>query len=105
MSWSLFWSYVTAVITTFAVPQITAADAGNLGAKAAFIFGGCMAGTIAFTWFYLPETKGRSLAEIDEMYNTKGLPMSRWKDYNCKPVGVGGEKVQNGQLNKGEGHV
>jgi hypothetical protein len=27
MSWTTFWSYTTAIITTFAVPQITNADA------------------------------------------------------------------------------
>jgi hypothetical protein len=27
VAWSVFWSYTTAIITTFAVPQITSADA------------------------------------------------------------------------------
>jgi Sugar (and other) transporter len=94
MSWSLFWSYVTAVITTFAVPQITAADAGNLGAKAAFIFAGCVLVTVVFTYFYLPETKNRSVVEIDEMYNAN-LPMRKWRDYQCASVSIAAEKVQH----------
>ncbi|KIW99743.1 uncharacterized protein Z518_11156 [Rhinocladiella mackenziei CBS 650.93] len=85
MAWSLFWSYVTAVITTFAVPQITAADAGNLGAKAAFIFGGCVFITLVWAYFYIPETKARTIAEVDEMYAIN-LPMRRWRNYQCQAV-------------------
>ncbi|KAH6675974.1 MFS transporter [Halenospora varia] len=83
MAWALIWSYTTAVITTFAVPQITSADAGNLGAKAFLIFGGCMVVIMIFIYFYLPETKGRALDEIDEMY-TAGVPMRKWSHYQCQ---------------------
>ena len=61
-------------------PQIVASDAGNLGAKAAFIFGGCMAVTVVWSYFFVPETKARSTAEIDEMYLEK-VPMWRWRGY------------------------
>jgi hypothetical protein len=81
----VFWSYVTAIITTFAVPQLTAADAANLGAKTAFIFAGCVFVTVLWTYFYIPETKARTMAEIDEMYSVK-LPMRRWRDYKCEVV-------------------
>ncbi len=85
VAWSVFWSYVTAIITTFAVPQLTAADAANLGAKTAFIFAGCVFITVLWTYFYIPETKARTMAEIDEMYSLK-LPMRRWRDYKCEVV-------------------
>ncbi|KAK5207887.1 hypothetical protein LTR72_007495 [Exophiala xenobiotica] len=85
VAWSVFWSYVTAIITTFAVPQLTAADAANLGAKTAFIFAGCVFVTVLWTYFYIPETKARTMAEIDEMYSVK-LPMRRWRDYKCEVV-------------------
>ncbi|KAH8802764.1 MFS transporter [Xylogone sp. PMI_703] len=80
MAWSTFWSYTTAIITTFAVPQITSADAGNLGAKAFLVFGGCMFITIIWTYFYLPETTNRTLAEIDELY-ASGVAKRNWKGY------------------------
>ncbi|ETI24719.1 hypothetical protein G647_04088 [Cladophialophora carrionii CBS 160.54] len=85
MAWSTFWSYCTAVITTFAVPQITAPDAGNLGAQAAFIFGGCVFVTVIWSYFYIPETMARSAAEIDEMYAAK-LPMRKWRGYKSQTV-------------------
>jgi len=87
VAWSVFWSYVTAIITTFAVPQLTAADAANLGAKTAFIFAGCVFITVLWTYFYIPETKARTMAEIDEIYSLK-LPMRRWRDYKCEVVSI-----------------
>ncbi|KIW18444.1 hypothetical protein PV08_02732 [Exophiala spinifera] len=83
VSWAVFWSYATAIITTFAVPQITAPDAGNLGVKTAFIFGGCVFLTAIWSYFYLPETKARTVAEIDEMYRIS-LPMRKWRKHQCQ---------------------
>ncbi|CAI6088080.1 unnamed protein product [Clonostachys chloroleuca] len=87
MAWSIFWSYTTAVITTFAVPQIMSADAANLGVKTAYVFAGCVLVTIIWAYFYLPETMGRTVAEIDEMYRI-GLPMRNWRGYSCESSNV-----------------
>lgn len=96
MAWSVFWSYVTAIITTFAVPQLTDADAANLGAKTAFVFAGCMVITIIWSYFYIPETKARTIAEIDEMYLLK-LPMRKWRNYECSIVTATAQEMK---LNK-----
>ncbi|KAF7558987.1 hypothetical protein G7046_g5164 [Stylonectria norvegica] len=85
MAWTTFWSYTTAIITTFAVPQIMSPDAGNLGAKTAFIFAGCVLVTLVWTYFYIPETRNRTMAEIDEMYKIY-LPMRKWRHYRCQIV-------------------
>lgn len=95
MSWTVFWSYVTAIITTFAVPQITSADAGNLGAKAAFIFAGCVLVTTVWAYFYVPEAKGRTAAEIDEMYAIK-LPMRKWAGHQCAALDRTAEMINRG---------
>lgn len=82
MTWTTFWSYVTAVITTFSIPQIIEPGAGNLGAKAFLIF---MAFTVVIEiilFFYLPETAQRTLADIDELY-ASGLPKRNWHKYRC----------------------
>lgn len=39
-----------------------------------------MVGCIIITYFYLPETKGRSPAELDEMFEAK-LPARKFKGY------------------------
>ena len=80
MSYAIGWGQATAVVTTLAVPQITAADAGNLSAKAYLIFGGCMLVITILAFFLLPETKGRSFVEVDELYE-KRVPAWRWSSF------------------------
>ncbi|MCJ1268007.1 hypothetical protein MMC22_007893 [Lobaria immixta] len=83
MSYAIAWSETTSVIMNFVVPQLTAADAANLGAKTYLVFAGCMVCILAFVFFLLPETRGRTFAEIDEMYDAK-IPMWRWRKYETK---------------------
>jgi MFS family permease len=85
MSYTVAWAQTTAVITTFAVPQLTSAGAANLGAKTYLVFAGCMACVIVWSFFLIPETKGRTYAEIDEMYDKK-IPMWKWKNYRTETV-------------------
>jgi len=82
MSYAIAWGQTTAVITTFAVPQLVNADAANLGAKTYLVFAGCMACILVFVYFMLPETQNRTYGEIDEMYEA-GVPMRRWSKYVC----------------------
>ncbi|KAJ5204026.1 uncharacterized protein N7498_004905 [Penicillium cinerascens] len=80
MSYTIACQEITAVITTLVVPQLTSADAANLGAKTYLVFAGCMAGIIVFVYFLMPETRGRTFAEIDEMYAAK-VPAWKWRSY------------------------
>ncbi|KAJ9313712.1 hypothetical protein DTO271D3_6016 [Paecilomyces variotii] len=80
MAYTIACAQTTAVITTFAVPQFTSADAANLGAKTYLIFAGLMACIIVFAFFFMPETRGRTFAEIDEMYDAN-IPMWKWRKY------------------------
>ncbi|KAJ5675924.1 hypothetical protein N7462_008821 [Penicillium macrosclerotiorum] len=80
MSYTIATQGITAVVTTLVVPQLTSADAANLGAKTYLIFAGCMAAIIVFMYFFMPETRGRTFAEIDEMYAAK-VPAWKWRSY------------------------
>jgi hypothetical protein len=80
MAYTIACAQTTAVVTTLVVPQLTSADAANLGAKTYLIFAGCMAAIIVFFYFFMPETRGRTFAEIDEMYAAK-IPMWKWRSY------------------------
>ncbi|KAH8705318.1 putative MFS alpha-glucoside transporter [Talaromyces proteolyticus] len=80
MAYTIACAQTTAVITTFAVPQLTSADAANLGAKTYLVFAGCMACVLVFVYFFMPETKGRTFAEVDEMYDAN-IPMWKWRSY------------------------
>lgn len=93
MSYTIAWAQTTAVITTIVVPQLTAADGANLGAKMYLVFAGCMVGIIIFVYFLMPETKNRTFAEIDEMYDAK-IPMRKWRTYETTTTAKTARKVE-----------
>lgn len=49
-------------------------DAGNLGGKVGFIFGGTTFLGFLGCWLWLPETKNRTVIELDELYQTGVKP-------------------------------
>ncbi|ORY81421.1 general substrate transporter [Protomyces lactucae-debilis] len=68
-----FWIVAWAV--TFTQPYLFT-DA-NLGGRVAFVYaGGCLC-SLAFVYFCIPETLGRSLEEISEMFDAR-LPLKEW---------------------------
>lgn len=101
MSYTIACQEVTAVITTLVVPQLTAADAAGLGAKTYLVFAGCMALIIGFVWLCMPETRGRTFAEIDEIYEA-GVPAWRWRSYVTSVEARTGERVGIGEEERGK---
>lgn len=93
MSYTIAWAQTTAVITTIVVPLLTAADGAGLGAKMYLVFAGCMLGVIVFVYFLLPETRNRTFAEIDEMYDAK-IPMWKWRNYETSTAAKTAKKVE-----------
>ncbi|KAF4556996.1 Sugar (and other) transporter-like protein 57 [Elsinoe fawcettii] len=85
ISYSVVCAYTTAVLTTFIVPQITAADGADLGAKTYLLFGGCMAVITVVYYLYLPETARLSFREIDQMYSQRLHPWDRIKRSSNDP--------------------
>jgi len=69
------------------------ADAANLGAKTAFIFAGCVFITLIWAYFYIPETRARTVVEIDEMYAIN-LPMRKWRGYQCEAISTSAEEFE-----------
>ena len=52
----------------------------NLGAKVFFIWGGCCFLCFAFAFFFIPETKGLSLEQIDLLYqNSTPITSARYR--------------------------
>ncbi|RAK96453.1 general substrate transporter [Aspergillus ibericus CBS 121593] len=80
MAYTIACAQTTAVITTLVVPQLTAADAANLGPKTYLVFAGCMGCILVFAYFSIPETKGRTFMEIDAMYDAK-IPAWKWRQH------------------------
>lgn len=79
MAWANFWNNVTSIVLTFAIPRIIRPDGANLGAKSAFIFAACNIIIFVISYFLLPETKGRSLRDIEELY-ARNIPERKWAE-------------------------
>ena len=60
-----------AFLVTFTVPYLLDAPYADLGSKVGFIYGGFSILALGWAWFCLPEASGRSLEEIDEMFQLK----------------------------------
>jgi MFS transporter, SP family, sugar:H+ symporter len=64
------------------MPYLLSPDYVNLGAKVGFIFGGISILVFLWTFFFLPETKDRTLEEIDEMFMNVSVPRKNPRQQN-----------------------
>lgn len=63
---------VSAFLITFTIPYLLGKPGANLAAKVGFVFMGiCIAGFL-FSLFFVPELAGRSLEEVDELFEVGG---------------------------------
>ncbi|SPO06219.1 related to monosaccharide transporter [Cephalotrichum gorgonifer] len=77
-------------LTTFTAPYFINPSALNWGPKYGYIwFPSSIIGAV-WVWFFLPELKGRTLEEIDEMFQTK-LPARKFRTYKC--IGTGAQAL------------
>jgi len=76
---------LSACIWGFSLPYAINPDAGNLGGKIAFVFGAVLVFAIVYIFFQIPETKGRTYIEIDELWN-RGIPPRKFKETNLVAV-------------------
>jgi len=96
-----FWNCIIGVIT----PYLVGTDPGdaNLGAKVFFMWGSLCCISFAFTYFFVPETKGLSLEQIDKMMeetsprtSAKWVPHSTFaEDMGLTHKGVAISPVEN----------
>ncbi|VUC35051.1 unnamed protein product [Clonostachys rosea] len=61
----------TQTAMTFGLPYLLNAPYAALGPRVGFIFGSLAALSFVFAFFCVPECKGKSLEEIDHLFNTK----------------------------------
>jgi len=72
------WNCIIAVIT----PYMVGADQGNLGAKVFFIWGSLCACCFLYAYFLIPETKGLTLEQVDQMFaETNPRNSSKWRPH------------------------
>ncbi|KAK4225850.1 general substrate transporter [Podospora fimiseda] len=69
------WNCIIAVIT----PYMTDEDKGNLGPKVFYIWGSLCACCFIYAYFLVPETKGLTLEQVDQMLNeTTPRTSAKW---------------------------
>ncbi|KAE8381314.1 general substrate transporter [Aspergillus bertholletiae] len=83
-------SFVTSVPINFVNPYVQAA----IGSRVTFIYGSFSVAEMAFVYFLLPETKGRSLEELDEMFQNR-VPTREFSTYVCTGLGAQITQLEN----------
>ena len=74
--------WIFAWLVSFTFPYLYNPDSANLGPKIGFIYGSLMLVGSVWVYFFLPETAGRSLEEIDEMFRL-GVPARKFVGEYC----------------------
>ncbi|KAF3913382.1 hypothetical protein ABW20_dc0107086 [Dactylellina cionopaga] len=70
---------ILGLIFSFAIPYMVNPDEGNLKGKVGFVFGGLAAVATIGSFWYVPELKGRTFAEIDQMFQMRVPPRKMGK--------------------------
>lgn len=65
---------VMGIIFNISIPYMINPDEANLRGKVGFIFGGLATVAAIWSYFYVPELKGRTFDEIDSMFQAKVPP-------------------------------
>ncbi|CRG83311.1 hypothetical protein PISL3812_00662 [Talaromyces islandicus] len=77
---------LSAFLVTFFTPYIQNGPHIQLGARTAFIWMGCSIVAFFFSFLLIPELKGRSLEEVDELFEQR---LHAWHFRNATTSGVG----------------
>lgn len=85
--------FTTSLLITYINPFVQN-EPGNLGAKVGMIYGSISLLALVFVFFFVPEMKGRSLEEIDELFHAN-IPAWKTKAYVCTGLGTQITNIQN----------
>ncbi|KAJ7278752.1 general substrate transporter [Mycena rebaudengoi] len=97
-----FWNCIIGVIT----PYFVSADKLNLGPKVFFIWGSTTCLSVLFTYFFVSETKGLSLEQVDQMLvETSPRTSTGWKPSTTWAGAQGKVAVDHAQDHKESGEA
>lgn len=71
--WNFAIGYATPYLVNPTTYGVNGEKAANLGVKVFFIWGGTCVGSFVFTYFFVPETRGLSLEQIDRVYRESSM--------------------------------
>ncbi|OCF35467.1 hypothetical protein I316_03019 [Kwoniella heveanensis BCC8398] len=67
----IFLNSICGIIANIVIPYLVNPNEANLGGKVGFIFGGLGSGGCVWTRLYIPETKGKTVAELDQLFEAQ----------------------------------
>lgn len=88
-------------LVNFIIPYLMNAPYANLGGKVGFIFGTMAVLAFIFTYFCVPECKGRSLEEIDRMF-IENVPIRKFRTHPKIRIEVDAAKSDEASLEEGK---
>lgn len=91
-----FVSFCMVLLITYVNPYVQDEGYGNLGARVGFVYGGCSFFALIWSFFFLPELKGRSLEELDQMFEAR-VPTRKFAKYECTGIGADVTRLQDGK--------
>ncbi|KAK9235055.1 hypothetical protein V1525DRAFT_435052 [Lipomyces kononenkoae] len=92
-------SFVTSVPINFVNPFVQRA----IGGSVTFIYGGFSILACVFVYFVVPETRSRSLEELDEIFQA-GISARKFSSYECHGLGAEIAKLENRRVEFDEKH-
>ena len=90
MAFGSTWDVIGAFVVTFTVPYLLGSPGANLGPKVAWIFAGTSGLSFIYVTLFVPELKGRSLEEVDELFvsDTRQTCLTRYAGHGSLGVAV-----------------
>ena len=76
---------MTTFVTSFTLPYLLNPPYAALGGKVGYIYGSICFVCVVLTFLYIPELKGRSLEEVDELF-AMGIPLRKFKGVKTSAV-------------------
>ena len=76
-------SFIFEFGVSFSLPYLLYAPYADLESKVGFIYGSVALVAVIWAWFYLPETRKRSLEELEELWAEK-IPAWRFAEYKTR---------------------
>lgn len=71
-------SVLTTFVVSFTLPYLLDAPYADLGAKVGFIYGSITVVSSVVAYFMVPEMKGRSLEEVDQLFEAR-VPLRKFR--------------------------
>lgn len=75
----------TNFLVSFSIPYLLYDQYAGLGSKLGFVFAGILALAIAFVYFCVPECKGKSLEQVDRLFN-QNVSLRKFGKYKAEDL-------------------